>query len=72
MLNKTEMYLWFVEAFELLKGEELDELFKKTEEKYRETKCIRDIRNLLKYDYKITWELIETKAIALAKSINAG
>lgn len=58
-MNRPELYLWFVEAFKMLNEDQMGNLFKDVEEKWRKTKKTIKIKPILK-DYGITWETVKT------------
>lgn len=53
-MQKPEMYLWFVEAFKMA-GEKEEELFKCVCCEWKETKSIKNVRDIL-VKFNITWE----------------
>ena len=64
-MHRPEMYLWFVEAFGLLKEKELTGCFKDAKNKYKETKKYKDVKTIIE-NYDVTWDKIAKEANRIA------
>lgn len=67
-MGRPEMYLWFVEAFELLENEKLDKCFSDVEKLCKNNSELKGpslaklTRELLTNNYDITWDTVAEKA----------